>query len=142
MTTRILQNLSDLRDRRIMMEKKLPAFGYALSFFWWLSHGGSVWSTQNKRTLRQSTGSVRTANKTCLSCPATPVPSPTEHLSEGQLCHRATSLPPHIQAPIADISRTATGSGGHLQKAEETQYEKLLESIRTTRTTSETDIDD
>ena len=29
MTTRI-QNLSDLQDRRIMMEKKLPAFGYAL----------------------------------------------------------------------------------------------------------------
>ena len=29
MTTTI-QNLDDLQDRRIMMEKKLPAFGYAL----------------------------------------------------------------------------------------------------------------
>ena len=28
MTT--IQNLSDLQDRRIMMEKKLPPFGYAM----------------------------------------------------------------------------------------------------------------
>ncbi len=35
MTTRI-QNLSDLQDRRIMMEKKLPPLAMR-SFFWWLS---------------------------------------------------------------------------------------------------------
>ena len=50
MTTRI-QNLSDLQDRRIMMEKKLPAFGYALILLVaFLMVFLVIWSTQNKRT--------------------------------------------------------------------------------------------
>ena len=50
MTTRI-QNLEDLQDRRIMMEKKLPAFGYALILLVSvLMVFLVVWSTQNKRT--------------------------------------------------------------------------------------------
>ena len=65
MTTRI-QNLSDLQDRRIMMEKKLPAFGYALILLVaFLMVFLVIWSTQNKRTyVSQSTGSVQEANKT------------------------------------------------------------------------------
>ena len=65
MTTRI-QNLSDLQDRRIMMEKKLPAFGYALILLVaFLMVFLVIWSTQNKRTyVSQSTGSVQAANKT------------------------------------------------------------------------------
>ena len=47
MTTRI-QNLSDLQDRRIMMEKKLPAFGYALILLVaFLMVFLVIWSTQN-----------------------------------------------------------------------------------------------
>ena len=46
MTT--IQNLSDLQDRRIMMEKRVPPFGYAMI----LLVAGllvflTIWSTQN-----------------------------------------------------------------------------------------------
>ena len=60
MTTTI-QNLDDLQDRRIMMEKKLPAFGYALILLVaFLMVFLVIWSTQNKRTyVSQSTGSVQ-----------------------------------------------------------------------------------
>ena len=49
MTT--IQNLSDLQDRRIMMEKRVPPFGYAMI----LLVAGllvflTIWSTQNYRT--------------------------------------------------------------------------------------------
>ena len=53
-----VQNLSDLQDRRIMMEKKLPPFGYALilltaALILFLV----VWSTKNYRTyVSQSSG--------------------------------------------------------------------------------------
>ena len=64
MTTRI-QNLSDLQDRRIMMEKKLPAFGYALILLVaFLMVFLVIWSTQNKRTyVSQSTGSESDSTK-------------------------------------------------------------------------------
>lgn len=58
MTT--IQNLSDLQDRRIMMEKRVPPFGYAMI----LLVAGllvflTIWSTQNYRTyVSQSTGTV------------------------------------------------------------------------------------
>ena len=64
MTT--IQNLSDLQDRRIMMEKRVPPFGYAMI----LLVAGllvflTIWSTQNYRTyVSQSTGTVQASNKT------------------------------------------------------------------------------
>ena len=59
MTT--IQNLSDLQDRRIMMEKRVPPFGYAMI----LLVAGllvflTIWSTQNYRTyVSQSVGTVQ-----------------------------------------------------------------------------------
>ena len=64
MTT--IQNLSDLQDRRIMMEKRVPPFGYAMI----LLVAGllvflTIWSTQNYRTyVSQSVGTVQASNKT------------------------------------------------------------------------------
>ena len=64
MTT--IQNLSDLQDCRIMMEKRVPPFGYAMI----LLVAGllvflTIWSTQNYRTyVSQSTGTVQASNKT------------------------------------------------------------------------------
>ena len=64
MTT--IQNLSDLQDRRIMMEKRVPPFGYAMI----LLVAGllvflTIWSTQNYRTyVSQSAGTVQASNKT------------------------------------------------------------------------------
>ena len=65
MTTTI-RDINELQDRRIMMEKKLPPFGYALilltaALILFLV----VWSTKNYRTyVSQSSGSVQAANKT------------------------------------------------------------------------------
>ena len=65
MTTTI-RDINELQDRRIMMEKKLPPFGYALilltaALILFLV----VWSTKNYRTyVSQSTGTVQASNKT------------------------------------------------------------------------------
>jgi len=76
MTTRI-QNLSDLQDRRIMMEKKLPAFGYALILLVaFLMVFLVIWSTQNKRTSASPLAQCRRPTRP-ISCPVTPAPSPS-----------------------------------------------------------------
>ena len=77
MTTTI-QNLSDLQDRRIMMDKKLPPYGYAFVILTGLFMIFLViWSTQTNRIyVSQNSGVVQAANKTT-SCPATPAPSPS-----------------------------------------------------------------
>ena len=64
MTT--IQNLSDLQDRRIMMEKKLPPFGYAMILLVaFLLVFLTIWSTKNYRTyVSQSVGTVQASNKT------------------------------------------------------------------------------
>lgn len=63
MTT--IQNLSDLQDRRIMMEKKLPPFGYAMILLVaFLLVFLTIWSTKNYRTyVSQSVGTVQASNK-------------------------------------------------------------------------------
>ena len=65
MTTTI-RDITELQDRRIMMEKKLPPFGYALILLTAaLMLFLVVWSTKNYRTyVSQSSGSVQAANKT------------------------------------------------------------------------------
>ena len=61
-----VQNLSDLQDRRIMMEKKLPPYGYAFVilvgiFMLFLV----VWSTHTNRIyVSQNAGTVQASNKT------------------------------------------------------------------------------
>ena len=72
-----VQNLSDLQDRRIMMEKKLPPYGYAFVilvgiFMLFLV----VWSTHTNRIyVSQNAGTVQPAIKP-ISCPVIPAPLP------------------------------------------------------------------
>ena len=104
MTTRI-QNLSDLQDRRIMMEKKLPAFGYALILLvTFLMVFLVIWSTQNKRTyVSQSTGTVQAANKTYIMSSYSG--SITElNISEGSYVNEG-DLVAHIKSTDIDIQQ-------------------------------------
>ena len=78
MTTTI-QNLSDLQDRRIMMDKKLPPYGYAFVILTGLFMIFLViWSTQTNRIyVSQNSGVVQAANKTyiCSSAIICTIPS-------------------------------------------------------------------
>ena len=119
MTTRI-QNLSDLQDRRIMMEKKLPAFGYALILLVaFLMVFLVIWSTQNKRTyVSQSTGSVQAANKTYIMSSYSG--SITElNISEGSYVTEG-DLIAHIKSTDLDIQQDSYQKQlDNLQKAKE-----------------------
>ena len=66
MTNVHVTNLYDLQDRRIMMEKKLPPYGYALLLIVAaLMIGLVVWSTVTPRIyISQLSGTVQSANKT------------------------------------------------------------------------------
>ena len=118
MTTRI-QNLSDLQDRRIMMEKKLPAFGYALILLVaFLMVFLVIWSTQNKRTyVSQSTGSVQAANKTYIMSSYSG--SITElNISEAAMSPRRPHRP-HQEHRSGYPAGQLPEAAGHLQEAEE-----------------------
>ena len=73
-----IQNLDDLQDRRIMMDRDVPPYGYAFVilvglFMIFLL----VWSTRTNRIyVSQNSGTVQASNKTS-SCPAIPAPSPS-----------------------------------------------------------------
>ena len=75
MTTTI-QNLDDLQDRRIMMDRDVPPYGYAFVilvgiFMIFLA----VWSTHTNRIyVSQNSGTVQASNKTYTAIPA---PSPS-----------------------------------------------------------------
>ena len=66
MTNIRVTNLYDLQDRRIMMEKKLPPYGYALLLIVAaLMIGLVAWSTVTPRIyISQLSGTVQSANKT------------------------------------------------------------------------------
>ena len=72
-----VQSLTDLQDRRIMLDRDVPPYGYAFVilvgiFMVFLL----VWSTQTNRIyVSQNSGTCRPATRPT-SCPAIPVPSP------------------------------------------------------------------
>ena len=141
MTTRI-QNLSDLQDRRIMMEKKLPAFGYALILLVaFLMVFLVIWSTQNKRTyVCQSTGSVQAANKTYIMSSYSG--SITElNIAEGTYVNEG-DLIAHIKSTDLDMQQDSIQSQLDIYKKQKSQYEKLVKSIQDDKHYfRETDID-
>ena len=113
MTT--IQNLSDLQDRRIMMEKKLPPFGYAMILLVaFLLVFLTIWSTKNYRTyVSQSVGTV-----------------------QGDLIA-------HIKSTDIDMQTDGYKSQLEIYEKQKSQYEKLLKSIQDDKNYfSETDIDD
>ncbi len=141
MTT--IQNLSDLQDRRIMMEKRVPPFGYAMI----LLVAGllvflTIWSTQNYRTyVSQSTGTVQASNKTYIMSSYSG--SITElNISEGSYVNEG-DLIAHIKSTDLDMQQDSYKSQLEIYQKQKAQYEKLLKSIQDdTNYFSETDIDD
>ena len=131
MTTTI-RDINELQDRRIMMEKKLPPFGYALilltaALILFLV----VWSTKNYRTyVSQSSGSVQAANKTYIMSSYSG--SITElNIAEGSYVNEG-DLIAHIKSTDLDMQQDSLQSQLDIYKKQKSQYEKL----------SETDIDD
>ena len=142
MTTTI-RDINELQDRRIMMEKKLPPFGYALilltaALILFLV----VWSTKNSRTyVSQSSGSVQAANKTYIMSSYSG--SITElNIAEGSYVNEG-DLIAHIKSTDLDMQQDSIQSQLDIYKKQKSQYEKLVKSIQDDKNYfSETDIDD
>ena len=142
MTTTI-RDINELQDRRIMMEKKLPPFGYALilltaALILFLV----VWSTKNYRTyVSQSSGSVQAANKTYIMSSYSG--SITElNIAEGSYVNEG-DLIAHIKSTDLDMQQDSLQSQLDIYKKQKSQYEKLVTSIQDDKNYfSETDIDD
>ena len=128
MTT--IQNLSDLQDRRIMMEKRVPPFGYAMI----LLVAGllvflTIWSTQNYRTyVSQSAGTVQASNKTYIMSSYSG--SITElNISEGSYVNEG-DLIAHVKSTDIDMQQDSYKSQLEIYQKQKAQYEKLLKSIQ------------
>lgn len=142
MTTTI-RDINELQDRRIMMEKKLPPFGYALilltaALILFLV----VWSTKNYRTyVSQSSGSVQATNKTYIMSSYSG--SITElNIAEGSYVNEG-DLIAHIKSTDLDMQQDSLQSQLDIYKKQKSQYEKLVKSIQDDKNYfSETDIDD
>ena len=142
MTTTI-RDINELQDRRIMMEKKLPPFGYALilltaALILFLV----VWSTKNYRTyVSQSSGSVQAANKTYIMSSYSG--SITElNIAEGSYVNEG-DLIAHIKSTDLDMQQDSLQSQLDIYKKQKSQYEKLVKSIQDDKNYfSEMDIDD
>ena len=142
MTTTI-RDITELQDRRIMMEKKLPPFGYALilltaALILFLV----VWSTKNYRTyVSQSSGSVQAANKTyIMSSYSGSIPE--LNIAEGTYVNEG-DLIAHIKSTDLDMQQDSIQSQLDIYKKQKSQYEKLVKSIQDDKNYfSETDIDD
>lgn len=142
MTTTI-RDITELQDRRIMMEKKLPPFGYALVLLTAaLMLFLVVWSTKNCRTyVSQSSGTVQAANKTYIMSSYSG--SITElNVSEGTYVNEG-DLIAHIKSTDLDMQQDSIQSQLDIYKKQKSQYEKLVKSIQDDKNYfSETDIDD
>ena len=142
MTTTI-RDITELQDRRIMMEKKLPPFGYALILLTAaLMLFLVVWSTKNNRTyVSQSSGTVQAANKTYIMSSYSG--SITElNIAEGSYVNEG-DLIAHIKSTDLDMQQDSIQSQLDIYKKQKSQYEKLVKSIQDDKNYfSETDIDD
>ena len=142
MTTTI-QNLSDLQDRRIMMDKKLPPYGYAFVILTGLFMIFLViWSTQTNRIyVSQNSGVVQAANKTYIMSSYSG--SITElNISEGSYVNEG-DLIAHVKSTDIDMQQDSYKSQLEIYQKQKAQYEKLLKSIQDdTNYFSETDLDD
>ena len=129
MTTTV-QNLCDLQDRRIMMEKKLPPYGYAFVilvglFMIFLV----VWSTQTNRIyVSQNSGTVQASNKTYIMSSYSG--SITElYISEGSYVNEG-DLVAHIKSTDIDMQQDNLESQLKIYQTQLDQYNKLLKCIQ------------
>ena len=128
MTT--IQNLSDLQDRRIMMEKKLPPFGYAMILLVaFLLVFLTIWSTKNYRTyVSQSAGTVQASNKTYIMSSYSGTLTEL-NVSEGSYVNEG-DLIAHIKSTDLDMQQDSLQSQLDIYKKQKSQYEKLVKSIQ------------
>ena len=142
MTTTI-QNLSDLQDRRIMMDKKLPPYGYAFVILTGLFMIFLViWSTQTNRIyVSQNSGVVQAANKTYIMSSYSG--SITElYISEGSYVNEG-DLVAHIKSTDLDMQQENLESQKKIYQTQLDQYTKLLQCVQDdTNYFSETDPED
>lgn len=129
MTTSI-QNLSDLQDRRIMMEKKLPPYGYAFVILTGLFMVFLViWSTQTNRIyVSQNTGTVQASNKTYIMSSYSG--SITEmYISEGSYVNEG-DLVAHIKSTDLNMQKDNLESQLDIYQTQLAQYNKLLRCVQ------------
>ena len=125
MTTTI-QNLSDLQDRRIMMDKKLPPYGYAFVILTGLFMIFLViWSTQTNRIyVSQNSGVVQAANKTYIMSSYSG--SITElYVSEGSYVNEG-DLIARLKSTDLDMQKDNLQSQLDIYQKQLDQYNKLL----------------
>lgn len=125
-----VQNLSDLQDRRIMMEKKLPPYGYAFVilvgiFMLFLV----VWSTHTNRIyVNQNAGTVQASNKTYIMSSYSG--SITEmYISEGSYVNEG-DLVAHIKSTDIDMQQDNLESQLKIYQTQLDQYNKLLQCVQ------------
>ena len=138
-----IYDLNELQDRRIMMDKKLPPFGYALILLVaFLLVFLTIWSTTNYRTyVSQSAGTVQAANKTYIMSSYSGTLTEL-NISEGSYVNEG-DLIAHIKSTDIDIQQDSYESQLNIYKKQKSQYEKLLKSVQDDKNYfSETDIDD
>ena len=125
-----IYNLDELQDRRIMMDKKLPPYGYALIILTgFLMVYLLLWSTKNYRTyVSQSTGTVQAANKTYIMSSYSGAITEL-NVSEGSYVNEG-DLIAHIKSTDLDIQTESYENQLALYKKQKSQYEKLVKSIR------------
>lgn len=129
MTTTI-QNLSDLQDRRIMMDKKLPPYGYAFVILTGLFMIFLViWSTQTNRIyVSQNSGVVQAANKTYIMSSYSG--SITElYVSEGSYVNEG-DLIARLKSTDLDMQKDNLQSQLDIYQKQLDQYNKLLKCIQ------------
>ena len=142
MTTTI-QNLNDLQDRRIMMEKRVPPFGYAMILLvGFLMVFLTIWSTQNYRTyVSQSAGSVQASNKTYIMSSYSGTLTEL-NISEGSYVNEG-DLIAHVKSTDIDMQTDSYQSQLEIYEKQKSQYEKLLKSIQDDKNYfSETSVED
>ena len=142
MTTTI-QNLDDLQDRRIMMDRDVPPYGYAFVilvglFMIFLL----VWSTRTNRIyVSQNSGTVQASNKTYIMSSYSGT-LPELYISEGSYVNEG-DLVAHIKSTDLDMQQDNLESQLKIYQTQVDQYNKLLQCIQDdTNYFSETSVED
>ena len=138
-----VQNLSDLQDRRIMMEKKLPPFGYAFLILVGVFMAFLVvWSTKTNRIyVSQNSGTVQASNKTYIMSSYSGTLTEL-YISEGSYVNEG-DLVAHIKSTDLDMQQENLESQKKIYQTQLDQYTKLLQCVQDdTNYFSETDPED
>ncbi len=142
MTTTI-QNLDDLQDRRIMMDRDVPPYGDAFVilaglFLIFLL----VWSTRaNRIYVSQNSGTVQASNKTYIMSSYSGTLTEL-YISEGSYVNEG-DLVAHIKSTDLDMQQDNLESQLKIYQTQVDQYNKLLQCIQDdTNYFSETSVED